>query len=166
MLTERERERGRNVLSLGYKCKPLNLDAGRWQWSFQKWLGCNWRTFFQWIAVVRGDMIDWLICCARPFGRGGCSQGGDRGGESSVSQWVPWISQPLTSLVCRVSFAHWRCKLRERTNEARFGIDYCLIRVWLSWNCDDSKFTKNPETKWRAPCHAYLFNFPLRDWKI
>lgn len=54
------REGERNVLSVEYKCKPLNLDAGRRRWSFQKWLGCNWWMFLQVLDPCRQWGFDWL----------------------------------------------------------------------------------------------------------
>ena len=62
-----------------------------------------------------GDMIDWLICCSCPLWE---TQPYKRGWnrKSSVSQLVSWIIQPLTSLLCRVSFSQSQCELQERTN--------------------------------------------------
>lgn len=129
------------------KCKPLHLDATMTviiskviRWRLKKSLSGSRLSEGIWL-------IDWstapvLILTTQLYKR-------DWNRKSSVSQWVPWIIQPLTSSLCWVSFIQSDFRRRQtrqfghnlRWRRASFLPSWCSVISCLTATAH-AKFTK------------------------
>lgn len=121
----------------------------QWRWSFQRWLDCNWRMFSQWITIVRGDMIDWLICCSCPFrlrsyirGTGTGSHQSANGCHESFNLWLHYfVESALPNHI--VSFRRGQTRHFGHNLQWHFEI-LLLLLLW----CDLQSYCKIQAELW------------------
>lgn len=116
------------------KCKPLHLDATMTV-IISKVIGRRLKKSLSGSRLSEGIwLIDWstapvLILTTQLYKR-------DWNRKSSVSQWMPWIIQPLTSSLCWVSFtqSHFRKDKRGRLVIICNGVVWVFLRADAVWS--------------------------------